>query len=257
MNRKTLFWVKLIFGVGILLVISAPILLTLSGGLIDFSSTGEIGDTIGGTTAPIVSLLGSALVFYALKAQIDANTLIQNQLKDQKKDEIRRKITSNINGQIDFLSKEIDNFRILERKNSSPMSKVSQVHYIELKGSSAILELIKKRIAHLGDTDSTEKLFSDHPELKLFYFILLTFSNILDSIENSKIDEIDKKYFRDLLAYLFEAKIIPGFHVGRVKDFNDEPPCEKCGKKHQGVPSVIFHLVEVISEKIEGANIFT
>jgi hypothetical protein len=253
MKDKTLIWVKVIFGFGILLVVSAPFILTLSGGLIDFSNTGAIGDTIGGTTAPIASLLGSILVFYALKAQIDANTAIQKQLENQKNEEIKRKTTSYIGGQIDFLSKEIDSFRLIEHKSGRTFTGQQDLpdQYVEHIGSSAILELVKNRLAYIGDKESDEKLLSENPQLKHFYYMLLTFSNILDSIDKHNLAKVDRNYFCGQVAYLFEAKIVPGFHSNRIKKLSDGPPCEKCGKRHNGIPSLIFHLIENISERIE------
>jgi hypothetical protein len=47
----------------------------------DFTDSGQIGDTIGGTTAPFIGLLSAWLVYRAFKAQIKANELISEQLK--------------------------------------------------------------------------------------------------------------------------------------------------------------------------------
>jgi hypothetical protein len=47
----------------------------------DFTESGQIGDTIGGTTAPFIGLLSAWLVYRAFKAQIEANELISRQLK--------------------------------------------------------------------------------------------------------------------------------------------------------------------------------
>lgn len=54
--------------IGILLMIINPWLLTRSLGWVDFSKTGEIGDTVGGITAPIVNLMGAVLVYFAFTA---------------------------------------------------------------------------------------------------------------------------------------------------------------------------------------------
>lgn len=40
---------------------------------LDFRNTGQIGDTIGGITGPIINMIGSYLVYLALKAQLEAN----------------------------------------------------------------------------------------------------------------------------------------------------------------------------------------
>ena len=57
---------------GGLIILILPFLLTGQYFLerFNFSETGQIGDTIGGITAPFMSLIGAFLVFYALKAQV-------------------------------------------------------------------------------------------------------------------------------------------------------------------------------------------
>lgn len=254
MKNRTLTWVKIILSVGILLIICAPFLLTLSVGYVSFVDTGQIGDTIGGTTAPIASLLGSILVFYALKAQIDANSIIQRQLKDQKSEELSRKKRNYISGQIDFISKEIDNFRVIEKKSGTSFEREHPDQYIEYVGSSAILQFIKSSLAYIGDEDPEEQLLKENPQLKHFYYMLLSFSKVIESIESQNLDDIDKQYFLTQLGYLFEAKIIPGFRLRKVQKLTDEPICPKCNKKHSGIPSMIFHLAESISEKLENAT---
>ncbi len=45
----------------------------------DFSKSGQIGDTIGGVTAPFINGLAAILVFIAFKAQIKANEIFKSQ----------------------------------------------------------------------------------------------------------------------------------------------------------------------------------
>ena len=66
------------------LILVAPFLLTRDWSGIAFTETGDIGDTIGGITSPIVGLLGAILVYYALLEQIEANRLINEQFNEQK-----------------------------------------------------------------------------------------------------------------------------------------------------------------------------
>lgn len=62
---------------GILLTIISPWLLTQTFNLNNFSldESSNIGSTIGGITAPIVSILGSILLYFAFIAQKDANEI--------------------------------------------------------------------------------------------------------------------------------------------------------------------------------------
>ncbi len=57
--------------VGILFAIFAPILFTQNWTCIDFAKKGQIGDTIGGITAPIIGILSILLLYFTLKAQMD------------------------------------------------------------------------------------------------------------------------------------------------------------------------------------------
>lgn len=68
---KRYIWFLII--IGILFALSAPILFTQKWSNIDFMETGQIGDTIGGTTAPIIGLLSVLLLFYTLWEQIEFN----------------------------------------------------------------------------------------------------------------------------------------------------------------------------------------
>lgn len=70
------FTVKEKIGIGtlLLLIFISPLLLTQLPSLVDFTETGNIGDTIGGITAPFVNLLAAYLVYKSFTAQIRANS---------------------------------------------------------------------------------------------------------------------------------------------------------------------------------------
>lgn len=76
--------------VGVIIAI-LPLLFTNSFlSIVSFKETGPIGDTIGGVTAPFLSLFGSILVYLALKAQIIANSKINDQFLKQERKEYRQ-----------------------------------------------------------------------------------------------------------------------------------------------------------------------
>ncbi|WP_245537675.1 hypothetical protein [Sediminispirochaeta smaragdinae] len=73
----------------IALSIVAPYLLTRPSSNISFSNTGQIGDTIGGLTAPVLAILGSFLTFMAFYIQYTANKIqIDNIEVLRKKDQL-------------------------------------------------------------------------------------------------------------------------------------------------------------------------
>ena len=57
----------------------APWLFTLPG-TPDFTNTGEIGDTIGGTMSPFVGIAGVIMTFVAFMMQVRANEIQREQL---------------------------------------------------------------------------------------------------------------------------------------------------------------------------------
>lgn len=71
MNKKILSIITIV------VVVIAPFILTRSSisDIFDFSSTGEIGDTIDGTTAPIIGLISIILLYRTLQEQIKFNTV--------------------------------------------------------------------------------------------------------------------------------------------------------------------------------------
>lgn len=79
-SKKEIF---LFLGI-IMIIFSLPLLLTNSlFSIKDFTSTGSIGDTVGGITAPFLSVVGSVLVYIAFKEQVRANQLVQEQFRFQ------------------------------------------------------------------------------------------------------------------------------------------------------------------------------
>ena len=83
----------IILAVGSILIFVAPWIFTRVG-WISFVNTGPIGDTIGGTTAPIVGLVSAVLVYYAFLAQIQANKITQDQIIKQ---ESENTLSKNLN----------------------------------------------------------------------------------------------------------------------------------------------------------------
>lgn len=77
MEIKKYWKYYLVFGLILVIAGFAPVIFTGTWSYYKFDTqTGPIGDTIGGLTAPFMSLGGSVLVFLALKEQIKANEIV-------------------------------------------------------------------------------------------------------------------------------------------------------------------------------------
>ena len=71
-------------GVIILFALFAPFLFTRPG-VIDFSETGQIGDTIAGTMGPFIAIAGVVVTFLAFLMQKKANDILSSQYDEDKK----------------------------------------------------------------------------------------------------------------------------------------------------------------------------
>ena len=102
--RKT-YETQIIFFVGLLGIFTIPWLFAQNWfpRFASFTNSGQIGDTIGGTTAPFIGLLSAVLVYRALQAQIKANEIITKQFQV----EHLEKGIENLYG---FLDKSINTF---------------------------------------------------------------------------------------------------------------------------------------------------
>lgn len=85
MSIKTTNVISYFFaGISILLIIIgcfAPMVFTQCGSLADFTETGQIGDTIGGTMSPFVTIAGVFMTFIAFLMQVNANKIQSDQLR--------------------------------------------------------------------------------------------------------------------------------------------------------------------------------
>ncbi|HEY5593516.1 MAG TPA: hypothetical protein VIK55_21180 [Paludibacter sp.] len=225
--------------VGIILVIISPFLFTRGWTGISFKDTGTIGDTIGGITAPLTSLIGSILVYFALKAQIDANKLIQDQFDQQKKDEIEQKKLTYISEQINIVRSDLNDFTFSYKDDNNNCN---------YTGADAIFEYLKK-IKHRGNHD--EDVFATNPKIVELYNIFQVFDKLVTLISTEKLPEQDRVYFISILEYIMNSKFKTSFTALAEYKMSLQPPCKNCGKRHTGIPDELFDLVESISNKFK------
>lgn len=204
---------KLVLFLGIICIIIFPYLFTRTG-TISFIGTGEIGDTIGGITAPITGLIGAILIYLALRAQIDANNLISIQLKKQKEEDDERRNYRYISDLYKYLNRLIDN-----------------VEYNKHRGEIAIKRMLETF------ADSTPSQAHDYqkiltyytPALFPIYRLILIFTKKLAC---SKINNDDKLFFKDLIQFHLDEIIFPSMN----KEMSIPLSCDICEINHNGFP---------------------
>lgn len=240
-KKKMFKWsyIETIFCISAVLVVFVPLLLTRSWGLPSFKDTGDIGDTIGGTTAPFIGLLSAWLVYKALKAQIDANEKIQEQFEKQKKDEKNDKIISFVTEQLNVLREDIKEFRMVE-------SGYSDFDGDNITGSEAI----EKILFNYPTCKSTHKTISTYNskilEIKSF---LQTVEYLVDLVIKSEIDGDEKEYLLLNIGRVHNIRLL--YAVKRHEKFrmSKKTICDNCKGQH-GLPDSLFEINDSIVKKI-------
>ena len=208
--------------IGVIGIVAVPFLFTKSG--FSFAETGHIGDTIGGITAPISSLVGSVLVFLALKGQILANKITLEQIRDQQL-EVERK-------------KEITYVSDLYKYFLSSVQTYETKYY---RGYKAIMKVMRS----LADSERKQA----HDENRLYYgtaaelySILKLGKQFLEQVNKSRLEQHDKYYFKELVKHHYDSFILP--YLAKA---NEKPDCSVCGGTHNGIP---FKMLAVIQETV-------
>lgn len=232
---------EVILIVGIILILIAPGIVSLSSGIGSFNdSTGVIGDTIGGITAPITGLIGSYLVYMALKAQIEANKIITDQFKEQKKDEETNKLISIVTDQLKMLREDIKNFQFVEY---GFVGSDTTYHY----SSDAIKKALDSYpIRHITNLATVQTRKTQISEIKYF---LTNIHYLIKQIKKASIASDDKIYLLRLLAELHHTKFFNAVIEHKDMRRSEQATCNICKVKH-GIPDIIFEINDSVSDEL-------
>lgn len=229
--RKWAMWT--LIGGGVLIVF-APWLLAIKCNLISFADTGEIGDTIGGITAPIVNFMGALLVYYALRAQINANALIFDQFEYQK-------MSTYISGQISFIREDINNFRLIDRRITNKPEPGT--------------ESISKLFSVLCDESHGTYFFENHMrEIDQIAMFLDRLCIILLKIDECTLSESDKKQFYETVLFTYVNQLKGILDSSEAYRF-DKIGADQHGKRKVGIPETIYSKYDIINTLINKIKI--
>ena len=228
---------------GGLIILILPFLLTGQYFLerFNFSETGQIGDTIGGITAPFMSLIGAFLVFYALKAQVKANELIQDQIEKDNYEKECENESQNLNQLYSYLTESIATFHF--KTLPVVLLKNTDATETEFKGGEAFYHLFSQIRCHYHGSQEELRSFQSVSEL---LSILKIMELLLDKLKNTK--SKNKEILYTLVRHLFDYKIIT-----RIREEHDmelkEEFCDLCQCNH-GLPDELRNLIEQIRSKL-------
>lgn len=249
MKKIKLTSVEIIITVSALFVLVAPWLFTRSLGFVSFKDTGTIGDTIGGITAPITSLLGAFLVYKALKAQIDANKLIFEQFEHQKEEDSYKKLLLYATDLIKMLREDINDFEIVaEVSTRISFTRPEQKEIVTYRGVEAIAFTLKRYSKDIGHHKNLEEY--ENAYLGQIQYFLGTILYLIRICTESHFNDEDKDYLLKVIMETYRSKL-----YFFLKKFQDErsamkDPCKDCNHRHEGLPEYIYSLYDEINTKL-------
>jgi len=183
-----------------------------------FCETGQIGDTIGGTMAPIVGLAGSIIVYLALREQVKANKLVQDQISDQRN-------TALLEKHFDYLVKSIDNFTYSpDDDEDKPDPNIKK-----LTGGEAVYEFLRTIYCN-GHIDSIEE--KNHVKFMELTSILEVCDILFHFIKTSSLH--NRMTYWTLTSHQFRYRIYPIISTFET-DITTKTYCEDCQIEH-GLP---------------------
>ena len=180
----------------------------------------------------------------ALKAQIEANKIITDQFKEQKREEQSKKIILIVTEQLKILREDIKDFQhtrssIYQMKNGLPPT----VSY----GSIAIYKHFEDfPLTHLTERKSIN--YYDTILREIFNF-LSSLNYLLDLTLNSELDKDDKANMLKLITELFIQKLQTPIYEHEDKRVSKQPICPLCKYGH-GLPEELYFLSDTINKKL-------
>ena len=235
--KRTLKNGYLLLLIGIPIAILAPLIFTQFS-LVNFNNTGAIGDTIGGITAPFINIIAAILVFLALRAQIDANLLIQDQIDTQENERKIDNESRQLNQYYDNLKSSIDNFEFSKIDMWSDEKDLKTY-----RGSEAIYKLID---AYFCSYHGNENDVKSNPKITELISMLEICEKLLVRIKDSYIH--DRETLWTLTSHQFIYRIFPRMS-GDFPDRIDSYDCEECDMKH-GFPKKLSEPIKNIDKLI-------
>lgn len=188
--------------IGIILLLFAAVYIFTRPALFDiwnFKETGQIGETIGGITAPIISLVGAILVFMSFQAQIEANRIQANALYEEKLLNFTRIQFEKHMLSFEEIKKRLNSIEFIVEHSGTMVgeSLYSPPAYVTYTGLNAINEYVLRIESRKdGGFGSYQNQKYNTFGLSLaFQFTLNAIDDLIDRIELNLKDQDDKDYF--------------------------------------------------------------
>ncbi len=227
--------------VGTLLTILVPLMLPLLP-LSHLKDFGTIGDAFGGIANPIAQIVGFILLYRALRAQINANSILQAQINAENSKEMQRRAVKHVHELYTFLENNINSFSYEDKFEGTGGMQV-------LHGRRAIRCFIDDIEDMNIDLHNVEQLLQ-HDGVREILSILRIAENIFDRINHADIGEHDKLFYIDLMKHELTFSIFPYTDLDDSANLKLEL-CSECHKFHGNYPPLIFDKLQQLKRHFQ------
>lgn len=255
----------IVSGLIIIFAFFSPYIFTQYSNGIDFTNTGQIGDTIGGIVSPFIALSGIILTFLAFYMQIKANQIQVRNFNESIENEKKIKLYNDKYNSFNFISLFVTDLEYIINDIKNKGERIKE--YIDLESSndlavntlfrtpsihySKILEIDKleiyKGFNFFVENDALEKLTIYNKLYNILNFLPEFFKSIYDNHDNysQELLSIKNSIKNDMNNLLDEASsIINTFHRNSPLDYLEHPEVQLCN-------NLIGRYYEVVDESYD------
>ncbi|KMQ61364.1 hypothetical protein ACM46_15140 [Chryseobacterium angstadtii] len=216
--------------IGSISIIAMPLLLPLLplGYLKDF---GTIGDAFGGISNPLSQIVGFVLLYLALKAQINANNILQQNILKENMKEMRQRELEQLHELYVIFERNIREFTYINRFEVEVQLQV-------LNGKRAIYCFVNDIEKRNIDLHNTEGLLQEDG-VREIVSILKTAQLIFVKIGNMDVENDDKNFYINIMKHELVFSIFPYTDLDESAELK-LPQCPYCHEYHGNYPPLIF-----------------
>ncbi|WP_345954770.1 hypothetical protein [Mucilaginibacter sp. PAMB04168] len=163
----------------------------------DFSETGQIGDTIGGITAPIINIIGSILIYISFLSQNKANKLQSQQ------------------NAFSFLYTSFNNLKEDYQNVTFTSPQVNKGKVFKSRRAISIFLQVLPHRAH-------KEAFLNNSFFYEYLFLIGNLLILIDNIEEALLEHNDKKQLFRILLFFYTTRL-KAQNIEMIKATSDIP----------------------------------
>ena len=208
-HKRPNFWWLVVAAIAVLClpaILNRPTIFGIEA--LDFSNSGQIGDTIGGITAPFFNLIAAVLIYLSFKEQTKANEYFVRSSKIEKEHDLLFHLIENLDSRIGAFEHRLTTNHSDGQKTTTITTIYSGIggiqfytNYLHMNDARVAKQLVNdlNKYPHGDDAPYTLPCYSDvYQIIRLIEFIASKISKADFRIDHTEKDEVKVSLFERL-----------------------------------------------------------